>query len=80
MDEIQILLGQETRSRTETLSAEIQLPADFYGQVITACKAGFKMEVLTKLLNYNSGNGSAIIYNLQAALDLLSQWQMHCHC
>lgn len=40
MDEIRILLGQETRSRTETLSAEIQLPADFYGQVITACKAG----------------------------------------
>lgn len=31
------------------------------------------MEALTKLLNYNSGNGAAIIYNLQAALDLLSQ-------
>jgi len=29
------------------------------------------MEVLTKLLNYNSGNGAAIIYNLQAALGFI---------
>lgn len=40
VDGIWISLGEETRSWTETLYAGIQLAAAFYGQVITAWKAG----------------------------------------
>lgn len=42
MDEIWISLREETLSQSETLWDGIQLAADFYGQAITARKAGAK--------------------------------------